>query len=345
MDEERREVMNILEGRPADYGSSKAPIAPIRAASPAASVRSMLDIGPAPARPASIAVMGTGISSPALRNAPWTGSMLDPHSTRRRDSLPPAGGVHRTMSDASSNTSMRPRSGSNNSANLQYNKDQFDMSSTVSWQAKPRRVTHGGKKGVSSMASIIQGRELDPITISRDRDRHNSTAGILGPKSSQSPSSRLNRRSDSPGTRKLNTNSFNPMPTPGKFLSETGKIIDMKNAYRKLSDTNMMKSGSSLSQSKFTDKATRARLNSGESLSPTGELRLEKDHYDEDGEDAIESSDDARTSDDEAWGSRGRRRRRNKQGEGAEGDDSDADIAGRTKGAQSLLAAAEEERR
>lgn len=355
MDEERREVMNILEGRPADYGSPRASLASMRTASPAPPVRSMLDIGPAATRHASIAGMGTGISSPTLRGAPLTGNMLDPYNfpprssqnngTPPRESHSPAAGVHRTLSDASSKKFTRPRSGSSNSANLPYTKDQFDMSSTISGPALPKRVAQGGKKGISSMASIMQGQELDPMMMSRDRGRHNSTAGILGPKTSQSPSSRLNLRSDSPGTRKLNTNNFNPMPTPGKFLSDSGKVIDMRNAYRKLSDVNMMKSGSSLSRSQSTDQATRARLDSGESLSPTGEFRLEKDHYDEDGEDAIESSDDGRTSDEEAWGARGRgRSRRNKHSEGAEGDDSDVDGTRRPKGVRSLLAAAEEER-
>ena len=150
----------------------------------------------------------------------------------------------------------------------------------------------------------------------------------------------------------LNNNSFNPMPTPGKFLSDTGKVIDLNNAYRKLSDANFLKSGSSLSAIAPKDAADRARVNSGEALSPSGELRLRKDYY-EDGEDAIESSDEPGTSDEEAWGSRPRgRSRRKKDGDESIGDDSNNEslkspklLGNQTpRFASSLLAAAEEER-
>ena len=358
MDEERREVMNILEGRPAHFGNStKGQPAPIRTASPAAPVRSMLDIGPATPRHGSIAGINTGITSP-LRSAPLTGSMLDQHSSPPSYASHGTGssspvdaplqgeGLHRTQSDASSRAPTRPRSGS---GNFPYSKRQFDMSTTVSGQALPKRVTQGGKKGLSSMASIMQGHELEPIVKGRDSGRHNSTAGIIGSKHSRSPSSRLGRRSESPGTAMLNNNSFNPMPTPGKFLSDSGKVIDLNNAYRKLSDANFLKSGSSLSAIAPKDAATRARVDSGEALSPSGEIRLRKDYYDD--EDAIESSDEPGTSDDEAWGSKPRGRSRRKK----DGDDSARDDSGglRSPGmlgrqtprfASSLLAAAEEER-
>ena len=353
--------MNLLEGRPANFGSSaKAVPAAIRTASPTAPVRSMLDIGPAAPRHGSIAGINSGVTSP-LRSAPLTGSMLDPQSSPPPrtsqstgqsspvDAVPQGEGLHRTRSDASTHAYARPRSGS---GSFPYSKSQFDMTPTVSGQALPKRVTQGGKRGLSSMASIMQGQELEPILKGRDGGRHNSTAGILGPKHSRSPSSRLNRRSESPGTAMLNNNSFNPMPTPGKFLSDTGKVIDLNNAYRKLSDANFLKSGSSLSAIPPKDAATRARVDSGEALSPTGEIRLRKDYYDDD-EDVIESSDEPGTSDEEAWGSRPRgRSRRKKDGDDLARDDSTSEglrspkVSGNQnpRVASSLLAAAEEER-
>ena len=347
LDEERREVLNLLEGRPANHGiSGRSPPAPIRTSSPNPPVRSMLDIDVGAPRHMSVASANPGAPSP-LRSAPLTGSMLDPYSppptkTSHNAGISPSEGssqgLHRTHSDASAHAPRRPRAGSDTKSTLPYSKDQFDMTSTVSGQAMPKRVTQGGKK-ISSMASIMQGQELDPVymPVPRDRGRHNSTAGILGPHSSRSPSSRLNRRSDSPGTSILNNNSFNPMPLPNKFLSDSGKVIDLSTAYRKLSDANFIKAGSNLSAVSEQDSAARARLDSGEILSPTGEIRLQKDYY-EDGEDAVESSDEGRTSEEEAWGARGRRRSRKKKGTGGNSNEPSP------LPVQSLLAAAEEER-
>ena len=338
LEEEAREVMNILEGRPASHGLAPSPAA-LRTASPVPQVRSMLDIGPAAPRHGSIAGINTGITPPPLRSAPLSSSsMLDPYAKPppRRESTSPSN-HHRTMSAAAIE---RPRL---EQSTMPFSDDQFDMSSTVSGPSRPKRVTQGGRKGRSSMASVIQGQDLEPIRGS-DRLRHNSTAGIIGHRTSSSPSSRLNDRSQSPGMR-LNNNSFNPLPTPGKYLSDTGKVIDLNNAWRKLSDGNLLRSGSSLVGS---SAASRARLDSGTALSPTGEVRLQKDYYDDDEtEGAIESSDDDKTSDEEAWGSRGRRRtRKSKSGGDGKSDESDQDSGtGKSKRvAGSLLAAAEEER-
>ena len=159
----------------------------------------------------------------------------------------------------------------------------------------------------------------------------------------------------------LNNNSFNLMPTPGKFVTDGGKVIDMSSAYRRLSDANLLKSGGNLSSLPSQTASARARLGSGETLSPTGEVRLQKDYY-EDDERAVESSDEEHSSDNDAWGPggvRGRRRSRKKKGAGsgdADNEDSENDPGlktgqlgmGRSSGprmVKSLLAAAEEERK
>jgi hypothetical protein len=236
-------------------------------------------------------------------------------------------------------------------SSLPYSDEQFDMSTTVSGQALPKRVTLGGKKNLSSMAAIMQGHELEPSLRVKDSGRHHSTAGLLsGGRLSKSPTSRLSHRSQSPG---LNTNSLNLMPTPGIFVSETGKVIDLNNAYRKLTDANFLKSGSSLSSLPASDAASRARVNNGTVLSSSGELRLQKDYYDEDDHKvAVQSSDEGGTSGEEAWGPRGRRRSRTKISADASQKENDLDQSilrnslGSTGGprvARSLLAAAEEE--
>ena len=232
----------------------------------------------------------------------------------------------------------------------------FEMLPSNPHHAMPKRVTQGGKKSgagggghsknTGAMAAMMSGGDLSFLpggfTRGRDTGRHNSTVGIGG--HSRSPSSRLGR-SRSPG---LNTNTFNMMSTPGKFVTENGKIIDMDHAYRRLSNTALSKSRGSLS-SRFG----RDRGDSGESLSETGEPRLEKDYYGEGGSEAIDTSEDDDEDDyssgDDDWSSeipRGRRRHRKKP-DSENGTTPTPANMGRAKGdrkAQSLLAAAEEER-
>lgn len=341
-DEERREIMNILEGRDPNHGILGRNIPPpIRTTrSPATPIRSMLDIGDDPG-PRSNSIAGPIVTSP-LRSAPLTSSMLSPTGSPRLGnvslgSVSSSDQPKRTRSDGSGILQPRPRAGSDQ--DVPFNREQFlPSSSGTSGLAIPRRMGQGSKK-IGSMATVIQGQELDPLFplgMRRDQGRHNSTAGILGGHNkSKSPSSRLSKRSNSPATSKLNTNSFNLLGDPGKYHSESGKVIDLNSAWRKLSDAHLLKTGSSLSATSASDHVARARLNSGEVLSPTGELRMTKDY--DDG--AVESSDDgAKSSDEEAWGSRGRKRDR-PRGNRDSGSPNPA-----PKTAQSLLAAAEEER-
>ena len=368
LDEEVREVMNLLEGRPSQYGSSSNTVGGGRTSSSVPPVRSMLDIGPMATGHSSIPVPAVGAMNLPIYNATSNRSRLDPPSSPTLPSNSVSTGYvhHRAQSDASSTIpALRPRASSDREragGALPYAENQFDMTSIIHGQALPKRVTQGGKKGlgISSMASIMQGQELDPLPMTRDRGRHNSTAGIIGVKS-KSPSSRLSNRSDSPGGTILNTNSFNLMSTPGKFVTDGGKVIDLSNAYRRLSDANLLKSGGHLSS--LPTRTATARARTGETLSPTGETRLQKDYYenDENGEAAIESSDEERSSEDEAWGpqsARGRRRGRQRKdigGNDVDNEDNEKDRRlrngpakmGQTGGprmVKSLLGAAEEER-
>lgn len=137
----------------------------------------------------------------------------------------------------------------------------------------------------------------------------------------------------------LNTNSFNLMSDPKKYVTDSGKVVDLSSAYRRLSDGAMLRSGgalATLANRKTSDPAT------GVALAPGGGIRLAKDEFDD--EDAIESSDDdddtSGSSDGEGWGShRGRGRRRTRQ------DDDAGKHGAEKKTAKSLLAAAEAERK
>jgi hypothetical protein len=335
LDEERREVLALLEGRPSVKRQGESPA---RAQSPAAAqspVRSMLDIGNSPpmaTRHTSIAMPIVGGGSPTSTTTPSVRSMLNTTS-------PPISPRSPYRSGNSQSPAPRNRLVSLGSLNLNPEEQyQFEMLPSIDAHALPKRVTQGGKKQQRAMSGVYGGAQdlLVGKGGVKDRGRHNSTSGgmLSMHHKSKSPSSRLGR-SNSPG---LNKNNLNLMSDPNKFTTESGKVIDMHNAYRKLSDAALVRSGgalASLPSRKGSDPTK------GESVAPDGGVRLEKDYYaDEDDEDAIESSDDndSLSSDEEGWGSRprrGRRRHRHKN------DDKQTQQEART--AKSLLAAAEDE--
>src|SRR6266550_3716710 len=93
--------------------------------------------------------------------------------------------------------------------------------------------------------SAIYGSSADILGTTRDRG-HNSTGGFLSNPKSMSPASRVPGRSASPGGRMLNTNSFNLMSDPKKYVLDSGKVVDMQSAYRRLSDAALLRSGGAL---------------------------------------------------------------------------------------------------
>lgn len=365
LDEERREVLNILEGRTNQVRSqgqrSESPILKngqtVRSPTP---VRSMLDLGPPLSpKPATIQKVRSMLDTGPHPRAARQGQSPGPSPSLSQKSRT----VHqKARSDI---TDFRPRPVLNDREHLNINADyQFTMLPSIPNQALPKRVTQGGKKqqSVGSMASIIQGQEFGHVVRGRDTGRHNSTAGIGG--SSHSPSSRLLARSESPGTGTLMQ--APGLQTTGKFMTDSGRIIDMNNAYRRLSDAALLNSGGGLSHLPMSNGSGRA-LGTGETLSASGEPRLQKDYYPDggDGDGNIETSDEeaaSGSSADEAWGQRPRRgRKRGRRRDGVDddisnGNGSDADeetmsegpsrlgeVAGPRK-VKSLLAAAEEER-
>ncbi|CAI6325754.1 unnamed protein product [Periconia digitata] len=305
LDEEMREVMALLEGKPAPSRSARnqSPRPAARASSPAAAaspVRSMLDIG-AP---------------------PVTRSMLDTVSSPRSSSRGPL--------PSSPPPSARTLGGSSINPEEAY---KFEMLPTIQAHSMPKRVTQGGKKTNKPRAmSSVYGESSDLLASTRDGTRHGSLAGFLGKPKTKSGSPGPGR-SQSPGGRKLNTHPMNLKPTPNKYVTESGKVIDMNSAYRRLSDGNLWRAGgnlSSLANRKGSDPTT------GESLAPGGGVRLATDDFG-DSEGAVESSDES-DEDGDGWDagkSRGRRRTRRDSTE----------QRGNDKVARSLLAAAEEERK
>ena len=366
LEEERREVMNILEGRPTinrdnfnGQTSSLGQNSAVKSSAPP--IRSMLDIddSPAPKHASSSAVSTHGKSSQVVR------SMLDvdsPEPTRGSSKPPsllqslstPGAGPHRTHASDSRPRALNDREGVDPSTDYQ-----FSMLPSIQNQALPKRVTQGGKK---SIAPIMQGHELGSSQRGRDGGRGHTMAGLGG--GSKSPSSRAFNRSQSPGI------GLTPglVPDRTKYVTESGKVIDMSTAYRKLNDAALLNAGGGLSNSPSTSAAGSSTAGKGELLSPSGEPRLQEDYYPTEGdEDEVgESSEEGEyvggSGGDEHWdptGTRGRRRGRQLQGNeganvGTEGQElGSRDMEGmvglgKTPGPRkpkSLLAAAEEERK
>ena len=341
LDEERREVIALLEGRTSTPRPKRIGSPGARAQSPAAAqspVRSMLDIGAAPVpRHASIAGTGVGITTPTSPRFPSGSSnvrsMLDPSSPP-----PPPRNPNRE-------TASPPPIGRSNIGSPKLNPESaynFEMMPTIESHSMPKRVTQGGKKKQKGAMSAVYGSSADILGTTRDRGRHNSTGGFLSKPKSMSPASRVPGRSSSPGGRMLNTNSFNLMSDPKKYVLDSGKVVDMQSAYRRLSDAALLRSGgalASLPSRKGSDPAK------GESLAPGGGVRLATDDYGDDEEAAVESSndedEDSEGSSGDIWESEKRRgRRRTRQKDVAPKHGSEA-----KKRPKSLLAAAEDERK
>lgn len=338
LDEEMRDVVALLEGRKLSTQQRQASKA--RAASPgvaASPVRSMLDVGNDVGAGRHASIAGTslaGVTSPtgSTFGSPPVRSMLDTMSP------PPTPGSFAPRTHRPSHGSASPPPpGRNGLAGPKANPEDnynFEMLPSIESQAMPLRVTQGGKKKPkpNAMASIFGA-----VDAGRRADGRHGSVSILGknPKSVSPAPRGLSARSQSPATRKpgLNTNSLNLHPNPGTYVSDTGQVIDLASAYRRLSDAAFLKSGgtlSSLPKSKVVNAAK------GEQLAPDGGVRLTKDY---DGEDAVESSDEDSGSSDEEWNAERRRGRgRTRKGSGGLHDDDDRPSA------KSLLGAAEEER-
>ena len=178
LDEERREVMALLEGRPSAPRSQRpaSPHVSGRAHSPAAAqspIRSMLDVAaPASARHSSIAGTGVGVTTPAVS------SMLNPSSP------PPTGGRNPSLNRGPVPSSPLPSARS--PASPTHNPEsayQFEMMPTIESQSMPKRVAQGGKKKQGRAMSSVYGSSGDMVASTKDKDRQASLGGLFGKKS------------------------------------------------------------------------------------------------------------------------------------------------------------------
>ncbi|OIW25050.1 hypothetical protein CONLIGDRAFT_583801 [Coniochaeta ligniaria NRRL 30616] len=366
LDEERREVLALLEGpRRPRAGSSIGGRSPSPYTStPRSPVRSMLDIGdnaPAPSIDPSSPDMTAKKIPPSL--APVR-SMLDVDSPPAQpirsmldvDSPPGSSAVKQVLSNPSSPTethfrarqASHPRSMSDaatkpvdfgpraSATRLVDPTADYQFSGIITNHtglALPKRVSQGGKRAPlsasSMMAEVMRGNDVSTLALPGERGRH-SIAG---------PATRLPNKSKSPHNKGLRSKSPANNLLSGRHLSPAGRAVitenqpvDFQNAYRRLSDANLAFSGGSLSEltrRKKTDE-------------PAGYGRLEKDYLSPDG-DLLpdDSSDENGASSSEDEDDRGRKAARTFDSPGV--SDAGSKSPATTRKSLSLLAAAEEE--
>ena len=149
-------------------------------------------------------------------------------------------------------------------------------------------------------------------------------------------------RSKSP---RMRNSPMNLMSDPRMITLQTGETIDLNKAYRRLSDAKLSASDGGLARLPQKKVADKLRQMSGETLAPNGGTRMTKDHYDS--EEAIDTSDEE--SDDGLDHGfdgfhRGRQKGRPRGGDGNEDTPASMGKAAGPRKPMSMLAAAEEER-
>ncbi|KAF4950229.1 hypothetical protein FSARC_13268 [Fusarium sarcochroum] len=333
MEMERKEILALLEER------APPPTGAVRTASPYTTprspMRSMLDVDdqatPSSPRQAPVRSMLDTTSPPPPKvrsmldtNTPFAGpsrsagTSTTPNSpVMTKASLAPSNLGHtRSFSDAASNpVEFGPRSRNDPTAGYQFS----DIVTRNTGQQLPKRNTQGGKKpSGNAMSEALRNVDLSGLQIPGESERKRSWfGGSSSSRKDKSPHNRLGSRSRSPALQ----------PTPGKVMLDDGRIVDLNNAYRRLSDANLAYSGGSLST---LPMRTHDESQSG---------RLIKDYLSPDGE-HLGSSDEEEvfSSDDEDRGRKKAPRSLNHDAIGEGTGDKER------RKSLSLLAAAEEER-
>lgn len=371
LEEERREVEALIAARNRRPPSALSGVRSSSPFTPRSPVRSMLDIGEYhPSPQGHMACNWSQNVNNVVRHGGPTKSMLDvdgPPAAPKRSMLdmdsPPASASSgkqvfstpsspvlasnqlarasnashpRHMSDVASRpVGFGPRSDPNRDLTSEY---QFSdiITSNTGHAALPKRVSQGNKKTAqppSAMSHIVRGSDVSRIPLPGDTRGRHSIAGPgmrIGSKS-RSPHSRLGIRSQSPAANLLSGRHLSPA---GRAFVEETYGVDMSNAYRRLSDANLLRSGGSLAEigrkKKFDDN-------------PDGG-RLAKDYLTPDGDDLYDDSSDDQDDSNAEEGERGRKAARNFDGLSPDSDKAGAK-ADKDRTALSLLAAAEEERK
>ncbi|KAI0009204.1 hypothetical protein F4779DRAFT_387521 [Xylariaceae sp. FL0662B] len=347
LEEERREVENLISmsqaiRRPPSAG----PRSPSPYTSPRSPVRSMLDIGgggggsgghrsptPQPAVRSMLDIGGPPRQQPrsTLDIASATGADT-PTSTHTSPTLSYKAPVvedssrNRSISDASINPPspdltrspppMSPTSPRSNDPTSAYKF--HDILPTNIGQAMPSKRGSAPATRSSSIGEALRGPDLSNLVLPGEPGRPFPSRI----NKSKSPNNRFSLRSSSPFGAPSERNQ-----SQNTYMLNNGQILDVNNAYRKLSDANLIYGGSSLASlaRKRPESDGHGRVEK-DNLSPYGELLP-----DESDEEIVNSSDEENH--------RGRKLTTRAEAEN-KGSSTDS-----SKEAKSLLAAVEDERK
>ncbi|KAI0503118.1 hypothetical protein F5B22DRAFT_563915 [Xylaria bambusicola] len=319
LEEERKEIESLMS---MPKVSRRAPSVGPRSPSPymRSPVRSMLDIdSPPPTRQVTRSMLD--IDSP----------LPTPSSTHTSPTLtfktPVADNTtrNRSMSDAASNPvhDLAPRSPplvSSRNTDLTSAYKFHDILPTNVGQALPHKRGSGAAPRAGSLGEALRGSDLSSLVLPGESGR----PFAFRKNKSKSPNNRFSMRSSSPFG---SASKRSPPQLANTLMLDNGEMLDMNNAYRRLSDANLIYGGSSLAslaRKKPDDSDGYGRI-AKDNLSPYGELLPD------------ESDDDAANSSDEE-DQRGRKLTTRAESE-EDGHSS------QNKAAKSLLAAVEDERK
>ncbi|KJZ76934.1 hypothetical protein HIM_03811 [Hirsutella minnesotensis 3608] len=349
LDMERQEVLALLENKNKNQGGAS----PERmratspyAAQPRSPMRSMLDIEEepdnsrtAPSTQAPVRSM-LDVDGPMAATQPPVRSMLDPDvaspppSATFRSSSPVSPGVNMDprFKSAMSLGSMLPRTITSGfgprSGNRTDRTAEYQFSGILPHNSnQPKRAAQSNKRQpAANLGESMKSPDLSSLKLPGDRGRHDSLGSRLGNKS-KSPHSRWETRSRSPG-------GPSPSMSSNKTMLGDGQIVDINNAYRRLSDANLAFSSGSLAQLPMRKRSVEV-----------GEGRLIKDYLGPDGE-QLESSeeDEPYSSDDEDRGRKTAPRNLNPDARGDQDKSKNEPHVVKERQSLSLLAAAEAER-
>ncbi|KAI1192886.1 hypothetical protein F5X97DRAFT_329156 [Nemania serpens] len=318
LEQERKEIESLMS---MPQASRRAPSVGPRSPSPymRSPVRSMLDIdSPPPTRQVTRSMLD--IDSPL----PTPSSTSTSPTFRSKTPVLENATRNRSMSDAASGAAldlgsrspplMSPRNTDPTSAYKFH-----DILPTNVGQALPHKRGSGGPSRAGSIGEALRGPDLTNLMLPGEPGR---SFGFRRNKS-KSPNNRFSLRSSSPFG---NAPKRSPPQQGNNYMLDNGEIFDMNNAYRRLSDANLIYGGSSLAPlaRKKTDDSDGYGRIAKDNLSPYGEILPD------------ESEDDAANSSDEE-SERGR-----KLTTRAESGDGPSSSAG---AARSLMAAVEDERK
>jgi nucleotide-binding universal stress UspA family protein len=352
LDMERLEVLALLENKPQATTSGSIER---RSASPYATarspVRSMLDIEEepdsssnkvSPPRQGPVrSMLDMDAPPPPSRSKP-SGSSTVPNSptmasaTPYQERSPSQSSHYRSMSDAAFKPvdfGPRASAGRNDPTSGYQFSGIYNQLGGSGQQQMPLRAAQKSsmkKSASTSLGEALRSPDLSGLQLPGERGRNSSISGLssrLG-RGSKSPNNRPSSRSRSPAT-------FAPQLPAGKAYLNDGQVLDINNAYRRLSDANLAFSGGSLSQ--FARKKQHA--------DGVGEGRLIKDYLGPDGEHLGSSEEDEPYSTDDE--DRGRKKTpRSLDPDAVEGNNNSKSRSRSGMGERktlSLLAAAEEE--